>query len=155
MDNNNEAKQRNRRRKRAQRMQAIRDKQDNSKDDSGEEDESNRIKEKPQRPPCRRKKAKEPLVEEDIIDGFAILAFKTYEDLEVSGPLCDVAVLPNFNRFLFFYYFFDYGVRRSATGHGWPDDGRYSSKNPAVCNCFDTQLPTLISEMPFVKFALC
>lgn len=90
MDNNNEAKQRNRRRKRAQRMQAIREKQDNSKDDSGEEDDSNGTKEKPQRPPCRRKKAKEPLAEEDIIDGFAILAFKTYEDLEVSGPLCGV-----------------------------------------------------------------
>lgn len=86
MDNNSETKQRNRRRKRAQRMQAIRD---NNKDDSGEEDEENiRIKEKPQRPPCRRKKVREPLVEEDIIDGFAILAFKTYEDLEVSGPLC-------------------------------------------------------------------
>lgn len=90
MDNSSEAKQRNRRRKRAQRMQAIREKQDNNnKDDSGEEDESNSgTKEKPQRPPCRRRKAKEPLVEEDIIDGFAILAFKTYEDLEVSGPLC-------------------------------------------------------------------
>lgn len=89
MDNNSEAKQRNRRRKRAQRMQAIREKQD-CKDDSGEEDENNGTKEKPQRPPCRRKKVKEKdfLAEEDIIDGFAILAFKTYEDLEVSGPLC-------------------------------------------------------------------
>jgi hypothetical protein len=28
------------------------------------------------------KKSKEPLFEEDIIDGFAILAFHTYEDLE-------------------------------------------------------------------------
>lgn len=88
MDNNIETKQRNRRRKRAQRMQAIREKQDNNKDDSGEEDENNGTKGRPQRPPCRRKKVKEPLVEEDIIDGFAILAFKTYEDLEVSGPLC-------------------------------------------------------------------
>lgn len=39
-----------------------------------------------EKPPPRRKKQKEqsPLLEEDIVDGFAILAFKTYEDLEVS-----------------------------------------------------------------------
>lgn len=75
----NEVKQRNRRRKRAQRMQAIREnKPDNN--DSGEEEDTV----KPQRPPTRRKRSKEPLVEEDIIDGFAILGFKTYEDLEVS-----------------------------------------------------------------------
>lgn len=73
-----EVKQRNRRRKRAQRMQAIHDK---ANADTGDEDD---IKGKPlHRPPIRRKKVKEPLVEEDIIDGFAILGFKTYEDLEV------------------------------------------------------------------------
>lgn len=45
---------------------------------------------RPPRPPRPRKKsslaganAKEPPFEEDIIDGFAILAFRTYEDLEV------------------------------------------------------------------------
>lgn len=53
--------------------------------DSADEDMANAppIREKP---PPRRKKQKEqsPLLEEDIVDGFAILAFKTYEDLEVS-----------------------------------------------------------------------
>jgi len=45
---------------------------------------------RPPRPPRPRKKSslaaanqKEPPFEEDIIDGFAILAFRTYEDLEV------------------------------------------------------------------------
>ncbi|XP_018319057.1 autism susceptibility gene 2 protein isoform X2 [Agrilus planipennis] len=78
-----EVKQRNRRRKRAQRMQ--RESKANSKHpaDSGEEDsESAVLREKPQRPPARRKKSKEPIVEEDIIDGFSILAFRTYDDLE-------------------------------------------------------------------------
>lgn len=35
--------------------------------------------------PLRRKIAKSPVLEEEIIDGFAILAFASYEDLEVSG----------------------------------------------------------------------
>lgn len=46
---------------------------------------------RPPRPPRPRKKSslatanqKEPPFEEDIIDGFAILAFRTYEELEVS-----------------------------------------------------------------------
>ncbi|KAA0202790.1 hypothetical protein HAZT_HAZT006035 [Hyalella azteca] len=34
------------------------------------------------KPPRPRKKNKEPLFEEDIIDGFAILAFKAYDDVE-------------------------------------------------------------------------
>lgn len=53
-------------------------------DDSADEDmDKTPVREKP---PPRRKKPKEqsPLLEEDIVDGFAILAFKTYEDLEVS-----------------------------------------------------------------------
>lgn len=74
-----EVKQRNRRRKRAKRMQAQRE--INREKDSGDEDI---IPEKPPRPPNRRKKSKEPLCEEDIIDGFSILQFKTYEDLEVN-----------------------------------------------------------------------
>lgn len=49
---------------------------------------------RPPRPPRPRKKSslaaanqKEPPFEEDIIDGFAILAFRSYEELEVSdGP---------------------------------------------------------------------
>lgn len=35
--------------------------------------------------PLRRKIAKSPVLEEEIIDGFAILAFASYEDLEVSS----------------------------------------------------------------------
>lgn len=35
-------------------------------------------------PPVRRKLPRSPVLEEEIIDGFAILEFKTYEDLEVS-----------------------------------------------------------------------
>lgn len=83
--------QRNRRRERAQRMQAQRESK--AKDGDSAEDESP-AREKPQRPPNRRKKSKEPPFEEDIIDGFAILAFRTYEDLEVrqaivcGGPIC-------------------------------------------------------------------
>ncbi|KAF4527973.1 hypothetical protein B566_EDAN014965 [Ephemera danica] len=75
--------QRNRRRERAQRMQAQRESKAASGQIAGDsgEDESP-VREKPPRPPNRRKKLKEPLYEEDIIDGFAILAFKSYEDLE-------------------------------------------------------------------------
>lgn len=85
-----QSKQRTKRRERAQRMQAERD---NVVDgvgaddpDSAEEDS----KSKPIRPPQRRKKlVKEPspILEEDMVDGFAILSFKTYEDLEVSALL--------------------------------------------------------------------
>lgn len=39
------------------------------------------------KPPRPRKKNKDPLFEEDLLDGFAMLAFKSYEDLEVSGAL--------------------------------------------------------------------
>lgn len=45
------------------------------------------IPKKPPRPPNRRKKQKdllkEPLCEEDIVDGFSILQFRSYEDLEL------------------------------------------------------------------------
>lgn len=53
--------------------------------DSGEEDELT-TKEKAQRPPppSRRKKKETTLFDEDVVDGFAILSFKSYEDLEVS-----------------------------------------------------------------------
>lgn len=84
-------KQRNKRRERAQRMQAERDKDADgvgvgviADGDSADEDSK-----KPIRPPQRRKKANifkepSPILEEDVVDGFAILSFKTYEDLEVS-----------------------------------------------------------------------
>lgn len=62
-------------------------------DDSGDEDMAVAppIREKP---PPRRKKQKEqsPLLEEDIVDGFAILSFKTYEDLEVRRTFFCIAV---------------------------------------------------------------
>lgn len=63
-------------------MQAQREsnKADHRDGDSGDEDV---IPAKPPRPPNRRKKSKEPLCEEDIIEGFSILQFRTYEDLEV------------------------------------------------------------------------
>lgn len=80
-------KQRNRRRERAQRMQAERDRDvGGAGDPDSAEEDSSVVREKPSRPPLRRKKPKEPspLLEEDIIDGFSILGFKTYEDLEVS-----------------------------------------------------------------------
>lgn len=82
-----EVKQRNRRRRRAQRMQAQREGKADRRDgpDSGDDDE-NVVREKPQRPHNRRKKNKEPLVEEDIVEGFSILQFRSYEDLEVSTP---------------------------------------------------------------------
>lgn len=85
-------KQRNKRRERAQRMQAERDKDADGVGvgviadcDSADEDSK-----KPIRPPQRRKKANifkepSPILEEDVVDGFAILSFKTYEDLEVSS----------------------------------------------------------------------
>ena len=85
-------KQRNKRRERAQRMQAERDKDADGVGvgviadcDSADEDSK-----KPIRPPQRRKKANtfkepSPILEEEVVDGFAILSFKTYEDLEVSG----------------------------------------------------------------------
>lgn len=85
-------KQRNKRRERAQRMQAERDKDADgvgvgviADGDSADEDSK-----KPIRPPQRRKKANifkepSPILEEDVVDGFAILSFKTYEDLEVRS----------------------------------------------------------------------
>lgn len=79
---------RNRRRERAERMQAQRDHGDSAEDEtlSGV---------KPPRPPIRRKKSKEPVFEEDIIDGFAILAFRSYEELEVRPPcfLCSLFII--------------------------------------------------------------
>ncbi|KAF9795874.1 hypothetical protein SFRURICE_002486 [Spodoptera frugiperda] len=82
--------QRNRRRERAQRMQAQRESK--VKDGDSGEDESP-TREKPPRPPARRKKSREPLGEEDIIDGFAIMAFRTYEDLEVSTESSEIEQL--------------------------------------------------------------
>ncbi|CAG9857825.1 unnamed protein product [Phyllotreta striolata] len=89
-----EVKQRNRRRKRAQRMQAQREfnKADHLDGDSGDEDV---VQAKPPRPPNRRKKSKEPLCEEDIIEGFSILQFRSYEDLEL---VLKIAVKENIKR---------------------------------------------------------
>lgn len=82
------SKQRNKRRERAQRMQAERDK--DAVDGVGIADSADEDSKKPIRPPQRRKKANifkepSPILEEDVVDGFAILSFKTYEDLEVRN----------------------------------------------------------------------
>lgn len=77
---------RSKRRERAQRMHAKKHELD-----SGEEDEElSAAKEKAQRPPPpnRRKKketAAAAMFDEDVVDGFAILSFKSYDDLEVSN----------------------------------------------------------------------
>ncbi|KAF2362147.1 hypothetical protein FHG87_007100, partial [Trinorchestia longiramus] len=78
-------KAKRRRRERAQQLRAaICDPGSNKK--ASEDDSCDEalplVRSKPPRP---RKKNKEPLFEEDIIDGFAILAFKNYEDVEVSS----------------------------------------------------------------------
>uniref|UniRef100_A0A1B6C7C7 Uncharacterized protein n=1 Tax=Clastoptera arizonana TaxID=38151 RepID=A0A1B6C7C7_9HEMI len=82
--------QRNRRRERAQRMHAQkRENKTKNGIDSAEDDSPTR--EKPQRPPPpsrRKKNNKEPQFEEDVIDGFAILSFRSYEELENTIRLC-------------------------------------------------------------------
>ncbi|XP_052562443.1 proline-rich protein 36 isoform X6 [Culex pipiens pallens] len=124
-----QSKQRNKRRERAQRMIAERDKDaaavdgaaggvggptpllsvsatgggvggtgggtgglSSPTDDSADEDMPV-CREKPPRPQHVRRKRKEkdmsPVLEEDIVDGFAILAFKTYEDLEYAIKLAN------------------------------------------------------------------
>merc|ERR1712025_774110 len=45
------------------------------------EDDTDLLKLKPPRPP-RPKKLKDPLYEEDIVEGFSFCSFNTYEDLE-------------------------------------------------------------------------
>lgn len=50
--------------------------------------------------PLRRKVAKSPVLEEEIIDGFSILAFTSYEDLEVSFFFSKLLI-----RFLFSNFF--------------------------------------------------
>lgn len=57
--------------------------------DSAEED-TDLLKLKPQRPPRPKKvkdieeRLKDPLYEEDIVEGFSFCSFATYEDLDVS-----------------------------------------------------------------------
>ena len=55
-----------------------------AKGGDAEDGDESPARETPQRPPNRKKRNKEPPFEEDFIDGFAIISFKTYEDLEVS-----------------------------------------------------------------------
>lgn len=98
--------QRNRRRERAARMQRQqKERQAKGGDEggSGEDGDESPARETPQRPPNRKKRNKEPMYEEDFIDGFAIISFKTYEDLEVS-ELC-VCVL--FEREVAFFWRLD------------------------------------------------
>lgn len=75
-----DARQRNRRRARAQFMKAKGANSAANGDETGD-DEAIPIP-KPPRPPNRRRKLREALFEEDIVDGFAIASFKTYQDLE-------------------------------------------------------------------------
>lgn len=71
---------RSKRRERAQRMHAKKHELD-----SGEEDEISAKEKAPRPPPPNRRKKKEiALFDEDVVDGFAILSFKSYDDLEVS-----------------------------------------------------------------------
>ena len=72
-------RQRNRRRARAQKLRAV-----GVKDaDNGNETGDDAIEPRPPRPPNRKRKLKEPLFEEDIVDGFAIYSFKAHGDIEV------------------------------------------------------------------------
>lgn len=75
------AKSNRRRRERALKMRAEISESAKASEDSCEESVP-RLRTKPPRP---RKKSKEPLFEEDVVEGFAFLAFKNYEDLEVSS----------------------------------------------------------------------
>ena len=75
-------RQRSRRRARAQRMKAVGEKKRENGNETGDEEVA--VREKPPRPIHRQRKICEPLYEEDIIDGFAIASFKSYNDLEVS-----------------------------------------------------------------------
>ncbi|GFQ83484.1 hypothetical protein TNCT_59471 [Trichonephila clavata] len=86
-----ESKQRNagntgnrRRRDRAARMQKRQQRQCAVAEIS-ENEESPPIRQK--RPPTRKKRIKEPVFQEDIVDGFAFLCFKSYEDLQVSPSM--------------------------------------------------------------------
>ena len=73
-------RQRNRRRARAQKLKAVGVKNV----DNGNETGDDALEPRPARPPNRKRKLKEPLFDEDVIDGFAIYSFKTYNDIEVS-----------------------------------------------------------------------
>ncbi|KAH7956664.1 hypothetical protein HPB52_011563 [Rhipicephalus sanguineus] len=72
-----------RRRERAARMQKQAMRGGQSADEADES--PGRSASKPPRPPNRKKRNKEPVFEEDVIDGFAILSFRTYEELEEFG----------------------------------------------------------------------
>ncbi|XP_067132300.1 autism susceptibility gene 2 protein isoform X2 [Centruroides vittatus] len=75
-----DTKQRNQRTRRRVKMQKGRDRSDLGSGEDGDESPGRHKSQRP--PPTRKKRCKEPLFEEDVIDGFAILSFKTYEDLE-------------------------------------------------------------------------
>ncbi|XP_043205052.1 collagen alpha-1(III) chain-like [Amphibalanus amphitrite] len=78
-------RQRNRRRARAQKLKEV-----GVKDvDNGNETGDDILEPRPARPPNRKRKLKEPLFEEDIIDGFAIYSFKAYSDIERAVKLAE------------------------------------------------------------------
>lgn len=74
------AKSHRRRRERALKMRAEISESAKASEDSCEES----VPLVRTKPPRARKKNKEPLFEEEFVEGFAFLSFKTYEDLEVS-----------------------------------------------------------------------
>jgi hypothetical protein len=80
--------QRNRRRERAQQLQQEKQNCEGSGDEI--DDSPPRLgKGKGRCKPPRRRRNSSNSFEEDIIDGFAIVSFRTLEDLEVSVATCE------------------------------------------------------------------
>lgn len=93
------SKQRSRqkRRERALLLQHGKQPKEDQEEASGQEDDHDDVS--PTRPPNNKdksrskpRKSKNALFEEDIVDGFAIMSFKTLEDLEVSRVHCHCPV---------------------------------------------------------------
>ncbi|KAK6192215.1 hypothetical protein SNE40_003724 [Patella caerulea] len=76
--------QRVRRRERAQLLQQGKQSQVREMGDEIDESPPRTSKDKGRGKPRRRRNSSPNIFEEDIIDGFAIMSFKTFEDLEVS-----------------------------------------------------------------------
>ena len=83
-------KYKNQKFRRKQRAHKIQEQRKANPNDSGEE--GFQPKARPPRPIPKKKKSKmkEPDFEEDIIDGFTIMSFQTYEELEVIHLLSKI-----------------------------------------------------------------
>ena len=97
-EKNTNNKANRRRRERAQKIRNAKEEEEEEDDDSCDEGIP-LIRSKPPRP---RKKTKEPLFEEELIDGFSIFAFKSYDDLEV------IYAQQSANNICFVYAFLNY-----------------------------------------------